>query len=247
MSVSTLRSVPIVPSHRLVIQPDNRGTAPAILYGLLRLGAIGADGSVAMFPSDHYTSDDEAFAGVVGRAFQAVEARRDLVALFGVVPDSAEVGYGWIEVGEEISGPATDLYRVRHVWEKPSAALAHMLLTRGCLWNSFVIGNIGTLLALIKGAVPQLFDDFVPVGSRLTISLEDGTILALYARLQSADFSREVLVRSSANLAVLRLKGIDWSDLGEPRRVMAVLARIRAQCGVTGGERIGLGGTSAHW
>src|SRR5262245_14362397 len=35
-----------LPSHRLVIQPDNRGTAPAILYGLLRLSAIVADGSV---------------------------------------------------------------------------------------------------------------------------------------------------------------------------------------------------------
>src|SRR5262249_4826074 len=43
-----------MPSHRLVIQPENRGTAPAILYGLLRLRAIGAAGSVAMLPSDHY-------------------------------------------------------------------------------------------------------------------------------------------------------------------------------------------------
>src|SRR5262249_53925742 len=103
-----------IPAHRLVIQPDNRGTAPAILYGLLRLSAIGADGSVAMFPSDHYISDDEAFAGFVGRAFQAVEARTDLVVLLGVVPDSAEVGYGWIELGERIGSPATDLYRVRH-------------------------------------------------------------------------------------------------------------------------------------
>ena len=50
------------PSQRLVIQPDNRGTAPAILYGLLRLSAMAAEGTVAIFPSDHYISDDEAFA-----------------------------------------------------------------------------------------------------------------------------------------------------------------------------------------
>src|SRR5262245_65266171 len=29
-----------VPSQRLVVQPENRGTAPAILYGLLRLNAL---------------------------------------------------------------------------------------------------------------------------------------------------------------------------------------------------------------
>ena len=216
-----------VPSHRLVIQPDNRGTAPAILYGLLRLDAIGAAGSVAMFPSDHYVSDDAAFAGFVQSAFQAVEARPDLVILLGVVPDSAEVGYGWIEVGERISGSATDLYRVRHFWEKPSAALAPVLLTRGCLWNSFVIvGNIAALLAMAQSAVPQLFDDFVPVRSRLTIAREYEAVRVLYARLPSTDFSREVLVRSPASLAVLRLKGIDWTDLGEPRLVRAALARI---------------------
>jgi len=216
-----------MPSHRLVIQPENRGTAPAILYGLLRLRAIGAAGSVAMLPSDHYFSDDEAFARFVQSAFEAVEARPDLVILLGVVPDSPEVGYGWIEVGERISDSATDLYRVRHFWEKPSAALAHVLLTRGCLWNSFVVvGNIAALLALVQSAVPQLFDDFVPVRSRLTIAREYGAVRALYARLPSTDFSREVLVRSPASLGVLRLKGIDWTDLGEPRLVRAALARI---------------------
>jgi Bacterial regulatory helix-turn-helix protein, lysR family/Nucleotidyl transferase len=45
-----------VPSQRLVIQPDNRGTAPAILYGLLRLNAMAAQASVAIFPSDHHVS-----------------------------------------------------------------------------------------------------------------------------------------------------------------------------------------------
>jgi hypothetical protein len=34
----------------------------------------------------------------------------------------------------------------------------------------------------------------------------------------------------------LRLKDIDWSDLGEPQRVMATLARIEAGCGVTGAK-----------
>jgi hypothetical protein len=35
---------------------------------------------------------------------------------------------------------------------------------------------------------------------------------------------------------VLPLKGIDWNDLGKPRRLMATLARIEAQCGVAGAK-----------
>jgi mannose-1-phosphate guanylyltransferase len=227
--------LPDVPPQRLVVQPSNRGTAPAILYGLLRLGATATGGSVAIFPSDHYISDDEAFAGFVGRAFEAVEARTDLVVLLGVVPDGGEVGYGWIEPGERISSPAADLYRVRHFWEKPSSPLGQTLLARGCLWNSFImVGKITALLALIKSAVPELFDRFLPLRSGVTTPREDEAARSLYAQLPSTDFSGEVLARSSANLAVLPLKGIDWNDLGEPRRLMATLARIEAQCGMTG-------------
>src|SRR5262245_12421229 len=92
-----------VPSSRLVIQPENRGTAPAILCGLLRLSAMATAGSVAIFPSDHYISDDEAFAGFVGRAFEAVESRTKLVVLLGVVPQSDQTGYGWIEPAKRLA------------------------------------------------------------------------------------------------------------------------------------------------
>ena len=44
------------PAAKLVIQPRNRGTAPAILYSLLRIAAFDPNAVVAFFPSDHYTT-----------------------------------------------------------------------------------------------------------------------------------------------------------------------------------------------
>jgi len=41
---------------RLVVQPVNRGTAPAILYALMRLGLADPNAHVALFPCDHYMS-----------------------------------------------------------------------------------------------------------------------------------------------------------------------------------------------
>jgi len=150
------------------------------------------------------------------------------VVLLGVVPHSGEVSYGWIEPGEAMT---TDLSRVRRFWEKPSLAVARTLLARGCLWNSFVmVGGMAALLALIKGAVPQLFERFVAVRPRVATPHEDEVVRPLYRQLESTECSREVLVRSPDNLAVLRLKGIDWSDLGEPQRVMATLSRIGCEC-----------------
>jgi mannose-1-phosphate guanylyltransferase len=43
---------------RLIAQPRNRGTAPAILYSLLRIAAVDPEALVAFFPSDHYISDN---------------------------------------------------------------------------------------------------------------------------------------------------------------------------------------------
>ena len=52
---------------RLVVaQPENRGTAPAILYALLALAARqAASDTVVFYPSDHFVSDDAAFSGQI--------------------------------------------------------------------------------------------------------------------------------------------------------------------------------------
>ena len=48
-------------SENLVVQPVNKGTAPAILYSLLRIDKVAPNATAAFFPSDHYFSDDETF------------------------------------------------------------------------------------------------------------------------------------------------------------------------------------------
>lgn len=217
-----------VPPGRLVIQPANRGTSPAILYGLLRLAAMAPADPVALFPSDHYVSDDEAFMMHVGAAMEAVRMRPDLVILLGIRPDSPDVEYGWIEPGEAIpaEGPPTP-YRVRRFWEKPSLALAKALLARGSLWNSFVmVAQVPALLTLIRSAVPDLYRAFLDLRSRREISGEHEAIRGLYAGLPSMNFSEQVLAAAPPSLAVLPVNGVWWSDWGDPHRVLATLARI---------------------
>src|SRR5687767_8306809 len=58
-----------VPEANRIVQPENKGTAPAILYSLIRLSKISPDATVAFFPSDHYFSDDDAFMETVDAAY----------------------------------------------------------------------------------------------------------------------------------------------------------------------------------
>ena len=214
-----------MPSHCAVIQPEDRGTAAGILYGLLRIAPLAPVGSVAIFPSDHYVSDDAAFMSHVRAAFAAARSRPDLVVLLGIEPESAETQYGWIEAAESI--PATPLFRVGRFVEKPPQAVARMLLERGCLWNSFVmVGRIPAFLAMIRRAAPELDAAFARISLALGTAAESAAVRTLYARLRPMSFSDGMLAARPANLAVLPVRGVRWSDWGAPERVMGTLARL---------------------
>lgn len=210
---------------RLVEQPVNRDTAPAILYSLLRIADLAGDAPIAILPSDHYVSDDLAFMNHVGSALQAVQARADIVVLLGIEPSFPETEYGWIEAGAIPLPIAGDpVFPVRRFWEKPTAALAQQLKARGCLWNSFVmVGWLSTFLHLIRTNAPELHVAFEPVVRALGSPGEAAALERVYARLPAMSFSDCVLVPEPAGLAVLPVKGIYWSDWGNPSRVVACL------------------------
>jgi mannose-1-phosphate guanylyltransferase len=75
----------------LVVQPENRGTAPAVLYGLGRLAHQVQLDAVAIFPTDHYVDNDRRFMRHVDLAFAAVQAAPGVIILLGIVPTAAEV------------------------------------------------------------------------------------------------------------------------------------------------------------
>jgi mannose-1-phosphate guanylyltransferase len=216
-------------AHRnLFIQPENRGTAPAILGALLRLIESGHTGAVAIFPADHYVSDDAVFMDHASRALRAVERSPRLIVLLGIMPDGPETDYGWIEPGAPLPGtdPAFEqISEIRCFWEKPLPAIACELYDRGYLWNSFiVVANVEVLLSLIAVAVPELYSALVRIRSSLGTANEKDALRTVYRDLPSIDFSRRVLAEFATELAVLRVAGVSWSDLGDPERLLAIMS-----------------------
>lgn len=206
-------------------QPANLGTAPAILYGLLRIAKADPDASVTFFPSDHYLSDDGIFMKQVETAFEGVERQPGMIALLGITPGSAETEYGWIEpytqADDGIRGP---LMRVKRFWEKPGKSRAAELLNKGSLWNSFVMtGKVSSFLGMIRGSIPALYRDFLGASDLIGTPQESDAIDYVYERLTPANFSHRVLEVSTQNLLALAVKDVEWSDLGEPGRVLSTI------------------------
>ena len=210
----------------LVVQPANRGTTPAILYALLRIAAVDPAAIAASFPSDHYISDDEGFMDHIVAAFEAVRMNRGRIILLGIDPETPEVEYGWIEPADAIvTAGCRRLLSVRRFWEKPDYAVAQVVQARGCLWNSFVmVAPAGALLGVIESAAPDLGNAFAPARATIRTAKEAKNIEEIYQALNEANFPHQVLASHPGRLAVLKVAGVRWNDLGEPRRVMASLS-----------------------
>jgi mannose-1-phosphate guanylyltransferase len=220
--------------NRMIVQPENRGTLPAILCALLRIVQLDEDASVGFFPSDHHYADEKKLLAGIESAFAIAHTDPDAVILFGASARHAEVAYGWIEPdvssGDALKDSDNPLPRVRRFWEKPSESEARMLLERGCLWNTFVmVGRARAFLAMIQLAAPGLYDVFASLPLRSHSEMAAEALAEVYSRIAAADFSEQVLSAHPDNLTVLSLGDLGWSDLGDPQRAVSTLSRHGAE------------------
>jgi mannose-1-phosphate guanylyltransferase len=211
------------PHLPLIIQPANRGTAAAIAYAVFRIAELCPSAAIAVFPSDHWFGDDAGFMRNVEYAFELIAQFQDTTIALGLGAERPEGGYGWFELGERLAALPVPLFNMRGFHEKPTPTVTRALWEKGARRNSFVlVATASALLNLILETVPELYFAFHSIYPTLGTTFEEKTVEALYRDLPVLDFSRHVLAASRKNVAVLPVDGIEWSDLGEPRRVMAV-------------------------
>ena len=217
-----------VGENKLLVQPCNKGTAPAIVYALMRLAAESPKATAAFFPSDHYFSDDSLFMSYVENAFSTAARSTDSITLLGITPEAPEAEYGWIEPQSSIlNSLPRAVSRVRRFWEKPTANVARRLMERGCLWNSFVmVGRVDIFLRMVQRALPDLHERFAAASPALATAAEAKAIRGLYSWIPATNFSQDVLAARPDDLTVMKVDQVGWSDLGEPSRVLSTLGRL---------------------
>jgi mannose-1-phosphate guanylyltransferase len=217
-----MREAGLLP-NQLIVQPANRGTAPAVLHSALSIARIDEDALVAILPSDHHYSNEPLFTAALESAFLTAAKYPDAVVLLGAQADHPEIEYGWIELGEPCR-QHDELFEVLAFREKPSFETARKLwLNQGSVWNTFVmVGRVKAFLEMFRDALPELTTDLATAtpweGSQTHIEH------SLYERLPFTDFSKQVLSAQTKRLLVLRLGDVGWCDLGGPDRVLAMFS-----------------------
>jgi len=126
-----LHSVGLQPGP-ILIEPEGKNTAPAILAASLYAFARDPGAILLVAPSDHVNPDVEAFHLALGRGLDAVSKGK--IVTFGITPTRPETGYGYLQLARTSMGEAVDLLRFV---EKPDALRAQEMLDAGSfLWNA---------------------------------------------------------------------------------------------------------------
>ncbi len=205
----------------VVVQPRNLGTGPGLLLPLARIRARDRSAHVAVFPADHFVSRPQQLLAGVESALDAAE--RPGLTQIGVQPDRPETEYGWIVPERGGSESVTAIQDVRRFVEKPDWALAEKLLHEGALWNTFIcIGRLREFWAAAFRHIPRVARLLDLYSERVGQPDAGGLLERLYARMEPANFSRDVLEKARG-LGVMPVKDSGWSDWGTPRRVFESL------------------------
>lgn len=197
----------------ILIEPEGRNTAPAILAAALWLEQSDPDALMLVAPSDHVVPDAQAFRTAVAAGTEA--ARAGQLVTFGITPAYSETGYGYLELPQvPDAGVMTPVPLTRFV-EKPDAALADKMIASGnYLWNAGIfLFSVQTILKAFRTHAPDLI---APVSEAVTKAKPDLGFLRLDPAAWSAveDISIDYAVMEPAdNLSVVPFSA-GWSDLG---------------------------------
>jgi mannose-1-phosphate guanylyltransferase len=213
-----------MPPGIVAFQPDDRGTAAGMLFGLITLLEFAPEATVVVTPSDHAIDRPRFFCDSVRAVVTSIRRGAAQVVVFGVEPTMPASDYGWIKPGLAIPGWPL-LSTVTGFVEKPPQHEAERLMASGAVWNTMVVvAQVKSLLALYARHLPELYDVFMHVAAVPAVQRQ-AVFEVAYPLLAHHDFSHEILARADRLSVATWPISIGWSDLGTPDRLAAWLAR----------------------
>ena len=214
MVVEQLAAVEIEPQI-ILIEPFARNTAAAICAAAVALDAKNGDSLMLVSPSDHVITDGHRFRAIVKAAIPT--ASEGQIVTFGIRPDRAETGYGWLELSSKLSDNFEPVAQpLSSFVEKPEAEAADVLLRGGMhLWNAGIfLFSTSNILASFEQYAPQTLAEVHNAFGAAEADLGFTRLAAEpWSRLEDISIDYAVM-EHAPNLSVMPYGGY-WSDLGD--------------------------------
>lgn len=149
-----LRSLDIS-SPTILLEPAVRNTAPALAAAAHYIASHYGDALMLVMPSDHIVAHPEKIVAAVRAACGVAE--RGYLVTFGITPEYAETGYGYIQRGDVLD-KQSDIHSVRRFVEKPDGATAkEYFASKEYTWNSgMFLFSANTYLQELAALQPEM-------------------------------------------------------------------------------------------
>lgn len=202
-----------IDSYRILLEPVGRNTAPAVALAALMAPA---DSILLVLPADHVIRDVSAFQNAIELA--KVEAENGALVTFGVVPSSAQTGYGYIHASNRMNSKKQgrlSATKIERFIEKPDLSTAQAYVESGdYYWNSGMFAfKAECYLEELERFQPEML-------SVCQAALEQASVDMDFTRLDRDIFSTcpadsidYAVMEKTENAVVIPLDA-GWSDIG---------------------------------
>ena len=152
-----MREINITPNS-ILLEPFGRNTAPAITIAALKSLEIEKDPILLVLSSDHEIQDNKKFLEVLEQGINDSIDKK--LITFGIVPSSAETGYGYIKSETPFDPSCIKGDKIEEFIEKPNSELAEKLIKdKRFTWNSgMFMFKAKTILEEIKIYSPEVLE-----------------------------------------------------------------------------------------
>lgn len=213
---------PELPLENFLIEPEGRGTAPAIGLATVHIHRRNPDAVMAVVTADHFIRDTAVFQRTLSAAYQA--AQTGCLVTLGIQPDYPATGYGYIQAGARLGEyQSMPLFQVESFVEKPNLERAEQMLAAGGFsWNSgMFIWKTSRIMQEFQHQMPDLHACL----AELTASLDAGDYPTVLRRAwpllekQTIDYG---VMEGAQQVAVIPVE-MGWTDIGSWRSVCELL------------------------
>lgn len=194
----------------IVLEPLARNTAPAIALGALLALERSKDAILLVLPADHVIGDDAAFSSAIASALP--QAYNDWLLTFGIRPDRAETGFGYIQRGAALDD---HVFSVGRFVEKPNLEIAEQYVASGEFdWNSgMFLFKASRYLEELATHAPAILDAARSAYERAKVDLDFVRIDAESFAQAPSDSIDYAVMEKTKRAAVVPVS-CGWSDIG---------------------------------
>ncbi len=199
-------------------EPMGRDTVNALGFCAAVLHRNDPDAVMGVCTSDHIIEPVEKFRILFAQGFALAEQHPNALVTFGIPPTAASTAYGYLQLGEAVSGTARV---VSHFREKPHAPMAELFFTAGAeqyLWNSgMFVWRAATLLDCIRRYEPEIHAGLMRIAAAWGTPKQQLVLAEVYPCLKkiSVDFAVMEPASRDPRIKVLAMTmPLKWVDVG---------------------------------